>query len=639
MLLKLGAMVEVILYSTNAIVRIPFLHWPLWIAVVLACSFASQSALAQNEVTLEVIDEKTGEPTAARIEVVKSAKKLNRDRKTLISGDTWLAEGKLVLQPPPGEYEFLAKRGPEFKEIRGGFTIERRAKDVVVIELPRSVDMHDEHWYSGDLGVELERETARRWQIADAVDMVVTNLRGQKREASAGQDAKSKITNANKTGTKNPTAKSPAAKNGMLVPGSIDLIGSRWGSMSLDILAPEIGVAIHRYEQVENAVDSPLGERPDAKDLGWKDAWNVIETFRGDQQALIEITQPGARDTPFLLADPNVKLVRVLSSVNRPKGDDSFTFPRSADSSVFATLSLGASKDRTALLINAPFPYDERIRFKGSRGVGKLNEFLYWQMLEAGLRLAPGAASGFGKGETHIGYNRVYVYCEGPSEEFPRSSGFEKSESRNRAGSRSGRDGSPSYEADTETDNAATKDTGAADSPSVDHWWHGLEHGASFVSNGPLLRAMVNGSPPGSVHPGYRGEAIPLDIAVSLAVREKVDYLDVIFNGETLYNAKLEDHYKRGEFPELSVSESGWLVMRVVTAHEDGYRYASTAPFYFEFEGKPRVSKKSVEFFQGWLERSIEAIDQDDEQRSMYADRKQAARVFWENLQSHATAP
>ena len=175
--------------------------------------------------------------------------------------------------------------------------------------------------------------------------------------------------------------------------------------------------------------------------------------------------------------------------------------------------------------------------------------------------------------------------------------------------------------------------------PSVDTWWHGLEHGASFISNGPLLRAIVNGSPPGSVHPGYRGEAIPLDIAVSLAVREKVDYLDVIFNGETLYNAKLEDHYKRGEFPELSVSESGWLVIRVVTAQEDGYRYASTAPFYFEFEGKPRVSKKSVEFFQGWLERSIEAIDRDDEQRLHNADRKESARQFWDNLKSRATVP
>lgn len=619
---------------------------------MLACSFGSQLAIAQNEVTLEVVDEETGEPIAARIEVVKSAKKLNRDRKMLIAGDTWLAEGKLVLKPPPGEYEFLAKRGPEFKEIRGGFTIERRAKDVVVIELPRSVDMHDEHWYSGDLGVELERETARRWQIADAVDMVVTNLRAQKRVASAGQDPKAKTSNADKSGTKNPTAKTPAAKNGMLVTGSIDLLGSRWGSMSLDILAPEIGVAIHRYEQIVVAVESPLGERTGGNDLAWKDAWEVIETVRGDGQALVEITQPGARDTPFLLADPNVKLVRVLSSVNRPKGDDALTFPRSEESSFFATLSLGASKDRIALPINAPVSSDQRIRFKGSRGVGKLNEFLYWQMLEAGLRLAPSAASGFGKGETHVGYNRVYVYCEGPSEEFPRNSGFEKSESKNRAGSRSGREGSsPPYEADTENtseispssdteiDIAATNDTGGSGLPSADQWWRGLEHGASFVSNGPLLRAMVNGSPPGSVHPGYRGEAIPLDIAVSLAVREKVDYLDVIFNGETIYNAKLEDHYKRGEFPELSVSESGWLVIRVVTAHEDGYRYASTAPFYFEFEGKPRVSRKSVEFFQHWLEQSIDAIDQNDEQRSMYADRKQSARMFWENLQSRATAP
>lgn len=586
-----------------------------WVAMVLVLAFPSRPAQGQNEVTLEVVDEKTGEPIAARIEVVKSAKKLNRDRKMLIAGDTWLAEGRLVLQPPPGEYEFLAKRGPEYKEIRGGFTIERRAKDVVVVELPRAVDMHGEQWYSGDLGVELERATAQRWQVADAVDMVVTNVRAQKRDASP---------------VKNPKANNPAAKNGTSgITGSADQLGERWGSMSLDILAPEIGIAIHRYEPREyEKSDTDQSELPVGTALGWRAAWDAIEAARDSDRALVEITQPGARDTPFLLADPNVKLVRVLSNVNRPKGDDVLSFPRSDDPTSFASVLLGVGKDRISLLISAPVPADQRIRFKGALGVGKLNEFLYWQMLEAGLRLGPSAASGFGKGDTHVGYNRVYVHCEETSEELSRSSGLEKSESESGRSDRGGSQG-----------DGAENAIASVGTPTVDTWWQGLERAASFVSNGPLLRAMVNGSPPGSVHPGYRGEAIPLDIAVSLAVREKVDYLDVIFNGETLYNAKLEDHYKRGEFPELSVSESGWLVIRVVTAHEDGYRYASTAPFYFEFEGKPRVSKKSVEFFQGWLERSIEAIDRDDDQRSHYADRKESARRFWDNLQSRATAP
>ena len=657
-------------FSLNSTARAPIAHsarwvatlWfaTVWFATVLGLAFLSPPAFAQNEVILEVVDEETGEPIAARIEVVKSAKKLNRDRKMLISGDTWLAEGQLVLQPPPGEYEFLAKRGPEYKEIRGGFTIERRAKDVVVVELPRAVDMHGEQWYSGDMGVDLEWAAARRWQVADAVDMVITNLGAQKRDASPALDPKAQ----------NPRAKNSKAKSGTPgLTGSTDLFGARWGSMSRDILAPEIGIAIHRFEANDHGVkdyrakdyratDTPQSEQSDEKSQGlkfhgWRDAWDAIEAARDADQALVEITQPGARDTPFLLADPNVKLVRVLSSVNRPKGDDALIFPRSDDSTSFASVLLGAGKDRMSLLISAPISDEERIRFKGARGIGRLNEFLYWQMLEAGLRLAPSAASGFGKGETHLGYNRVYVYCEGNTREFTaderiRSSGFTQDESNSEnepnsetVKSRSDRGGS---QGDGPEDAVASEDTvsdesGAMDTSSVEMWWRGLEHGASFVSNGPLLRAMVNGSPPGSVHPGYRGEAIPLDIAVSLAVREKVDYLDVIFNGESLYNAKLEDHYKRGEFPELAVSESGWLVIRVVTAHEDGYRYASTAPFYFEFEGKPRVSKKSVQFFQGWLERSIGAIDRNDDQRSHYANRKESAREFWDNLQSRATAP
>ena len=588
----------------------------LWLGMVLVLVFPSAPALAQNEVTLEVVDEETGEPIAARIEFIKSGKKLNRDRKMLISGDTWLAEGKLVLQPPPGEYEFLAKRGPEFKEIRGGFTIERRAKDVVVIELPRAVDMHGEQWYSGDLGVDLERETAQRWQVADAVDMVVTNLRAQKRDSSP---------------IKNPKTKKAASG----IMGNSDQLGVRWGGASLEYLAAELGIAIHRIERSDPALsDTALSDGRGETARGWRDAWDAIAASRDADRVLIEITQPGVRDTPFLLADPKVKLVRVLSSVNRPKGDEALSFLKSVESSTLGNVLLGVGKDRVSLPIQAPVPDDERIRFKGGRGLGKLNEFLYWKMLEAGLRLAPSAASGFGRGDTHVGYNRVYVHCDVPSAERSLDSEPEKTEPEKTElekteldRGRSDRGGSSNEVGVENTD------------PSVDTWWHGLEHGASFISNGPLLRAIVNGSPPGSVHPGYRGEAIPLDIAVSLAVREKVDYLDVIFNGETLYNAKLEDHYKRGEFPELSVSESGWLVIRVVTAQEDGYRYASTAPFYFEFEGKPRVSKKSVEFFQGWLERSIEAIDRDDEQRLHYADRKESARQFWDNLKSRATVP
>ena len=135
--------------------------------------------------------------------------------------------------------------------------------------------------------------------------------------------------------------------------------------------------------------------------------------------------------------------------------------------------------------------------------------------------------------------------------------------------------------------------------------------------------------PPGSVQASYRGQPIPIDIGVSLSVREPVDYLDVIFNGETMYSAKLEDHYKRGEFPPMEIDQSGWLVIRVITAHEKGYRLATTAPFYFEFDGKPRVSRRAVDFFEDWLAKSkavIAAVPKELEQMRPWIA---AAEQFW----------
>ena len=81
------------------------------------------------------------------------------------------------------------------------------------------------------------------------------------------------------------------------------------------------------------------------------------------------------------------------------------------------------------------------------------------------------------------------------------------------------------------------------------------------------------------------------------------------------------------------------MVIRVVTGNEDGYRLASTAPFYFEFEGKPRVSRKAVAFFQTWLERSEAAIQGNSDLREPYRDLLTQATRFWTAQREQSTAP
>ena len=144
--------------------------------------------------------------------------------------------------------------------------------------------------------------------------------------------------------------------------------------------------------------------------------------------------------------------------------------------------------------------------------------------------------------------------------------------------------------------------------------------------------------PPGSLQTSYRSQSISLDIAVSLSVRDPVDYLDVVFNGDTIYSAKLEDHYKRGEFPPIEIDRSGWLVIRVVTEHNKGYRYATTAPFYFVFDSKPRISKKAVSFFQRWQRAAQASLAESPDQLKDYQTWLERSSAFWDSREKDCNA-
>jgi hypothetical protein len=500
----------------------------------------------QNQVVLDVVDSESGKGVPARVEFTRSGKKLKRDRKTLTSGDTWLAEGSLPIQPPPGDYEFLVQRGPEFNTIRGGFTVERGSRDTVLIEVPRSIDMHDEGWYSGDLGSELPAEQLARWQRADAIDMAIhTSLRSTSSSDPSPTKKDIKQIDAPKFET-------------------VSEVGHGWLGASVEYRSSSMALALHRL---------PSGFEPPI------DPYEALESLEQDPHALAEITQLAAGDLPILMAHPKVRCARLLNFANRHERDAVLELDRKAGDDLFAKLSLDLGKNRWSIPVLAPFPDKDQIRFRGPDGAGLLSEAIYWLALEAGMRLAPTAASGFGFGDTHLGYNRVYAYCDVP--------------------------------------------------PTPEAWWHAIERGESFITNGPLLRAMINEVPPGTVRAGYASEPIPLSIAVSLAVRDEVDYVDVIFNGESLYNAKLEDHYRNGEFPLLEITTSGWLVIRVVTANESGYRLATTAPFYFELDDRKRIQRKGVEFFQEWLERVERSTDSQANDSLARQRAVERAKVFW----------
>jgi hypothetical protein len=234
----------------------------------------------------------------------------------------------------------------------------------------------------------------------------------------------------------------------------------------------------------------------------------------------------------------------------------------------------------------------DRSLFTGRAGNGRWSEKVYFHALNCGLRIPPVAGSGSGVNDNPVGTNRVYVDC---GDEFSAAS-----------------------------------------------WWGGLEAGRVFVTNGPLLRPLVEGKPPGHVFHFEDHGSLTLEIGLDLATRVPVEYLQIIKNGEVETEARLADWTKqKGRLQPLVFDDSGWFLVRAVTSNERTYQFASSGPYYVEKTGKPRISRRSVQFFLDWIEAAESRIDEtakrNADRESLLAE-QQSARQFFEDLLSKANA-
>ncbi len=223
---------------------------------------------------------------------------------------------------------------------------------------------------------------------------------------------------------------------------------------------------------------------------------------------------------------------------------------------------------------------DESI-YRAPLGTGYWSQDIYYHLLNCGLRIPPSAGSASGVLDNPVGYNRVYVHC--------------------------------------------------GDTLTYEGWWEGLRAGRVVVTNGPLLRPRVNGQLPGHVFRAAAGQVVELQVALNLAVRDRIEYLEVIQNGRVVQEVRLADYrQRRGELPPVSFDTSGWLLIRAVAANAQTFRFASTGPYYVELGEQPRISRKSAQFFLDWMDARITSLPLEDAQQRAqvmaYLDR---ARAFW----------
>jgi hypothetical protein len=230
------------------------------------------------------------------------------------------------------------------------------------------------------------------------------------------------------------------------------------------------------------------------------------------------------------------------------------------------------------------YPRDKKF-FPGAMGSGRWNEAIYHHLLNAGIRIAPAAGSGSGTSGNAIGTNRVYAYC--------------------------------------------------GEQMHMDGWLDALKAGQVMVTNGPLLRTTVDGHPPGHVFRLRSGEQRDFQIALSLSFYEKaaVEYLEILKNGEVIHQIRLRDLAEnKGRLPTVPFAESGWFAVRAMTGNTNVYQYSTTGPYYVEVAGKPRISKRSVQFFLDWL---AAAQGQFKDNIAMAQDIG-VARTYWEEKLTNA---
>ncbi len=227
--------------------------------------------------------------------------------------------------------------------------------------------------------------------------------------------------------------------------------------------------------------------------------------------------------------------------------------------------------------------------YQGAFGYARWSQDVYFKLLDCGLRLPPTAGSGSGVAPNPAGYNRVYIHL----------------------------DGSFDY----------------------DHWWSNLKAGRVVVSNGPLLRATVENELPGHTFHGAGGQELVLQIGMTLTTREPISYLEIVQDGQVRQSVRFEDYVKEGRLPPLHFKQSGWFLLRVVGDASDTYRFAMTAPYFVEFDGRPRISRKSAQFFLDWVyERARQIEIADPRQRAEVMEYHRRARDFWKGILEKANA-
>jgi len=231
-------------------------------------------------------------------------------------------------------------------------------------------------------------------------------------------------------------------------------------------------------------------------------------------------------------------------------------------------------------------------RLPAPHGNGYWTQEIYYHALNCGLRIPPSAGSASGVLPNPVGYNRVYVHLDEP---FTR-----------------------------------------------DAWFRALASGRSFMTNGPLLLVTANQTDPGNTIQVPAGKEKTVHVDIRLTSQDTIAKLELIQNGKVTQTIACSKATKQQISHQFTVDHPGWFLIRAIADVDETFRFASTAPWFIEVEGKiPHISRTSAQFFLDWVNERIDRVTknvEDPQNRAEVLIWHHQAKTFWQQKIDSANA-
>jgi hypothetical protein len=142
-------------------------------------------------------------------------------------------------------------------------------------------------------------------------------------------------------------------------------------------------------------------------------------------------------------------------------------------------------------------------------------------------------------------------------------------------------------------------------------WMRGLDAGRSFVTTGPMILARANGKWPGAIIQAESSKKHRLECTV--LSEQPLESIELIVNGQVARRFAPENKKTTAGAFENTVSASptieatSWMAWRCFEQRSEArFRFAHTAPWYFEVPGQPlRPRRVEVQWLMGRVKEEI----------------------------------